>query len=318
MVVGGFNVGALAKKTFKETMDDNVLGLAAETAYYFFFSLFPLFLFAAPILGLVGDKQRTFAMIMQQLGSVVPGEAFAMVRGVLSDVIFSESAPGIISIGALLALWAGSNIFSSLMSTLNAAYNVKESRPWWKQKLIALACAGGAGVILLVATVVMIAGEGIVRTASRFIGLGETGRMVWTIIQYPIVILMVVGLAWLIFYVLPNVKQNKKQVLVGSAITTALFLVVTLIFRAYVQHFGNYNATYGTIGGVIVLLTWMYLAMLTVLIGGELNSELHKGSGPIEPRRGATIGGRIASAGGGRSSTERVDKATPLAARGPE
>jgi membrane protein len=311
MVFAGYNVGAVLKRTFKETMDDNVLGLAAETAYYFFFSLFPLFLFAAPLLGLLGNKEQTLAFAMQQLQSIVPADAFAMVRDVLDDVLYSKNAPGVASIGALLAIWAGSNIFSSLMSALNAAYDVKESRPWWKQKLIACACVIGAGIVLLMATLVMLAGEDIVKGLAGFLHIGSRAASIWTILQFPMAIAMLVGLAWTIFYVLPNVRQNKRHVLMGALLNTALFIAVTLIFRAYVQHFANYNKTYGTIGGVIVLLTWMYLSMLTVLIGGELASELHHGTGALDPRKGATIGGRVATAGG-RASTEQVSPSAPL------
>src|SRR5215210_1980184 len=120
MTIKGYKVGPLLKKTGKEILDDNVLGLAAQTAYYFFFSLFPLVLFAAPMLGVFGDKRQNFALILQQLSSSVPGEAFGLIRGVLSDVVFSTNAPGIMSIGALLAAWAGSNIFSALIDSLNS------------------------------------------------------------------------------------------------------------------------------------------------------------------------------------------------------
>jgi membrane protein len=311
MVFAGYNVGVVLKRTFKETMDDNVLGLAAETAYYFFFSLFPLLLFAAPLLSLFGNKTQTLDFVMQQMASAVPADAFALVRDVLNDVLYSKNAPGLASVGALLALWAGSNIFTSLMSALNAAYDVKETRPWWKQKLIACACVIGAGFVLLIATLVMLAGEDIVTAAAGHLGIGSTGQLIWTIIQFPLVILLLVCLASMVFYVLPNVRQNKRHIVAGALLNTVLFIVVTLVFRAYVQHFGNYNKTYGTIGAVIVLLTWMYLSMLTVLIGGELASELHHGTGAIDPRKGATIGGRIATTGG-HASTEQVSSSAPL------
>ena len=311
MVFAGYNVGVVLRRTLKETVDDNVLGLAAETAYYFFFSLFPLLLFSAPLLGLFGDKQHTMSVVMAQLASVVPADAFALVRGVLDDVLYSKSAPGVASVGALLAIWAGSNIFSSLMSALNAAYDVKETRPWWKQKLIACACVIGAGLVLLIATLVMLAGENIVNAAAGRLGIGSTGKLIWTVMQFPLVFVLLLVTSCLQYYVLPNVRQNRLHIVAGALMNTLLFIGVTLVFRAYVQHFGSYNKTYGTIGAVIVLLTWMYLAMLTVLIGGEFASELHHGTGALDPRKGATIGGRIATAGG-RASTEQVSPSTPL------
>src|SRR6186713_1420573 len=139
MVVMGYRVEALFKRTLRETLDDNLLGLSAQTAYYFFFSLFPLLLFVAPLLSLVGNKQETFGLLAGQLQQVVPSEGWSLIGGVIKDVVYAENAPGLMSIGALLAIWAGSNVFSALIGALNVAYDVKDTRPWWKQKLIAIA-----------------------------------------------------------------------------------------------------------------------------------------------------------------------------------
>src|SRR5690242_18113496 len=139
MVVLGYRVGALAKKTLKETLDDNLLGLSAQTAYYFFFSLFPLLLFVAPLLSLIGNKQQTFKMFTDQFQQVVPTEGWELIGGVIKDVVYAKNAPGLMSVGALLAVWAGSNVFSALIDALNVAYNVRDTRPWWKKKLIAVA-----------------------------------------------------------------------------------------------------------------------------------------------------------------------------------
>jgi len=317
MVVKGFQVKPLAKRVFKEVMDDNVLSLAAGTAYYFFLSIFPILLFVTPLLSVVGDKREVLGFLFGRLGQTIPAEAFGAFRAVVEDVVFSPNAPGLMSIGALLALWAGSNIFNSLMDALNGAYNVKETRPWWKRKLIAIGMVIVAGIIMALATVILLGGEDVVAWVSNTLGLGDTTRWVWTVLQFPLAISALVALAWIVFRVLPNIKQNNWHVLVGAIATTFLWLGVTLAFRLYVQNFGNYNATYGTIGGVIVLLTWMYLSMLTVLIGGELASELHHGTGAVDPRRGATIGDRIVSAGG-RPSTERITRVEPMAASGRE
>jgi membrane protein len=315
MTVLGYRVGPLVKRTAAEVMSDNVLGLAAQTAYYFFLSLFPLLLFVAPMLGVIGDKQQNFNLVMNALAGSVPSDAFSIVQGVVKDVVFSDSAPGVMSVGALLALWTGSNIFSALMDALNTAYGVKETRPFWKRKLIAAACVIGAGGVLLSATVILIAGGDIVNAVADRIGLGPAARAVWTIAPTIFALAALVAIAWVIYYFLPNLKQNRKQVLAGAVVATVLWVVVTLAFRFYVQNFGSYNATYGAIASVIVLLTWMYLSMLVLLTGGELNSEIHAGTGALNPRRGATIyGGRVATSAG-RASTDQVER---LAAHGPE
>jgi membrane protein len=307
MVIKGYRVGPLLKKTGREALNDNVLGLAAQTAYYFFLSLFPFVLFAAPILSLVGDQRRVVDWIMGQLSAAAPAEAIALVRGVVNDVVFSPNAPGIMSIGALLAAWAGSNVFSGLADALNQAYDATESRPWWKRKLIALCMVVLTGGIVAIAAVVMLAGPEIVKWLGTHLGLGEAVQLAWLMAQYPVALTFVAAALWLIYRFLPNVQQSGKQLMVGALVATVLWILVTLAFRVYVSNFGSYNKTYGTIGGVIILLTWMYLTMLVILVGGELNSELRRGTGALEPRRGAVYEGRVVTAPEpGYPSTERI------------
>jgi membrane protein len=308
MIIKGFRVGPLLKTTGKEILNDNVLGLAAQAAYNAFFSIFPFFLFAAPLLSLFGDKQKTFTWLMNQLATIVPGEAIDLVRSVIKDVVFSKNAPGIISVGAILALWSGSAVFGSLMSTLNSAYNVTETRPWWRRVLVQLASVFGLGLLTGIASIVMLAGPEIARGIGVRIGLDRYFVLAWTILQYPVAIAMIVLAFFLVYRCLPNLKQHPKQILVGSVAATVLWLLVTLLFRLYVTDFATYNRTYGTIGGVIVLLTWMYLTMIVLLAGGELNSELHKGTGATEPRRGAVYAGRVVTS----ANPERSSMDMPL------
>jgi membrane protein len=314
MRIKGFAVAPLLKRTGKEMLNDGIPGLAAQTAYYFFFSLFPLFLFLTPLLGVVGDEQETFGFLMQKLASAIPADAFRMVSDVVAQVVFDKDAPGIASVGALLAIWSGSNIFSSLMDALNRAYDVKETRPWWKKKLISISAVLVSGVILVAATLILIAGEDIVDTIGGWAGMDGSSKTLWTILQYPIALTMLIGLAWAQYLILPNLRQNRWHALAGAIATTVLWIIVTLLFRFYVQNFGNYNKTYGTLGGIIVLLTWMYLSMLVLLAGGELASELHKGTGANHARQGAVLNGRIAAGGRGRASTDR-GAAVPLHAK---
>lgn len=305
MIIKGFRVGPLLRTTGKEILDDNVLGLAAQAAYNAFFSIFPFFLFAAPLISLIGDKQKTFTWLMNQLATVVPSEAIDLVRGVIKDVVFSKNAPGLISVGAVLALWSGSAVFSALMGTLNTAYNVRETRPWWKRVLIQLAAVFATGALAGIASIVMLAGPEIAHGLGVRLGLDRQLVLAWTIAQYLIAIAMIVLAFYLIYRFLPNLKQHPRQILVGAIAGTVLWLIVTLAFRVYVADFSTYNKTYGTIGGVIVLLTWMYLSMIVLLAGGELNSELHAGTGAIEPRSGAVYAGRIVTtANPGRSSMD--------------
>ena len=313
MVIMGHRVWPLLKKTGQEILSDNILGLAAQTAYYFFFSLFPLLLFTTPLIGVFGDPESIINWVTGQAERVLPPDALGLVLGVVNDVVFSPNAPGLISIGVLLAAWTGSNVFNNLIFALNRAYDVEESRPWWKSRLISLAAVVVSGMFLLIASTIMLAGPELIDFVVSLVPGLEGTRTIWMIVQYPVAFVLLVGVMWMIYYFLPNLRQSKRQVLVGAVVATVLWIGVTLGFRAYVSNFASYNKTYGTIGGVIILLTWMYLTMLVILAGGELNSEIHHGTAAVKPRRNAVYEGRIVtSSAPGRVSTDRVERLPPL------
>jgi membrane protein len=294
MEIKGYNVGTLLNRTGKEILADGVPTLAAQTAYYFFFSLFPLLLFLTPLLSVIGERDQVMGFLLAQLRTVVQGDAVRPFAEAIANIVYAKNAPGLMSIGALLAGWSGSNIFGSLMTALNTAYDVEETRSWWKRQLIRLAVFVVAAVTMLLATLTMLGGENIIDRVGGFLGLGHTGRLAWKIIQFPLAFLFLVGLGFIIYYFLPNLKQGWKKVIVASTIMTVLWVIATLAFRMYIQYFPP-NPTYGIIGGVIILLTWMYYSMFVVLAGGELAAELHHGTGTSKVEAGAVYHGRIVS-----------------------
>ncbi|HEX7019603.1 MAG TPA: YihY/virulence factor BrkB family protein, partial [Gemmatimonadaceae bacterium] len=152
---------------------------------------------------------------------------------------------------------------------------------------------------------VVLNGEGVANWVGTLLHLGPSVVLAWKVLQYPLALAFLVVFAFLTLYMLPNVRQRKTHALVAAIITTALWLLATFLFRLYVRHFPP-NAAYGVIGGVIVLLTWMYYTMFVVLVGGELASELHHGSGAIAPDKGAVYVGRIVTGSGpGSASVKR-------------
>jgi membrane protein len=240
--------------------------------------------------------------LMSELTSVLPPTQLEAIRPVLEKVVFSPSAPGLMSIGLLLAAWSGSNIFGTLMGALNTAYDVQETRSWIKQQVIRLATFVLGSVIVVISTLVFLNGEGIADWVGNALGLGAVFMFVWKLIQFPLAIGGLVGLAFTTFYFLPDVKQHKTHVLVAALLTTFLWILATLLFRLYASHFPP-NPAYGLIGGVIILLTWMFYTMFVVLIGGELASELHHGTGAIAPNKGESLLGRIVTGSGPGSAS---------------
>src|SRR3954463_13627869 len=169
----------VAQKTISETLEDGILGVAAQVAYNFFFSLFPLLLFLAPFLSLIGNKQQIVSDLLARFSQFMPPAAFALLSGVIRDVVFAQNAPGLISLGALLAAWSGSNIFTTFMDALDTAYDVKDERPWWKKRLIALGVLVGWALIITVVTAILLAGDSFVGYARTRLGMGSSALTAW-------------------------------------------------------------------------------------------------------------------------------------------
>lgn len=303
MIVMGYRVGPLLKKTWREIGEDQIGLLAGSAAYNFFFSIFPILLFLAPLLSVVGNEQATFNFIMRQLMVALPPDQIPPFETVVHAVVFSSGAPGLISVGLLLAAWGGSNIVGTLMGALNEAYDVRETRSWLRQQGIRFLHFFLSGLIVISATIIILNGEGIANYVGGLLHLGPAFVIVWKIIQFPLAFLFMTLMAAFTFYLLPNVKQKRSQVFAAALVTTFLWLLATFLFRLYIQHFPP-NKAYGVLGAVIILNGWLYYCMFVLLAGGELASELHDGTGAVAPEKGDLFLGRIVSdTGPGVSST---------------
>lgn len=298
MRVHGYDVAALAKKTWAEIGKDKVTVYAAQMAYSFFFALFPLLLFFAALLSLVADKQTVMAQFNGRIAAALPGDVASLLGKTVEKVVFSKGAPGLLSFGLLTAAWSGSSIFGALRTALNDAYDVEETRPWWKQYVLQLGMLVLAGGVTVVATVILLNGEGIVSWLATHLGLGRITTLIWTVVQFPLAIGALVAVLWMVYYFLPNCRhQDKRILMIGATIATLFWIAATLLFRLYVQQFNALNPAYGAIGAIMVLLTWMYYSSFVLLAVGELAAELQAGTGradqPVattaEPISGAAV-----------------------------
>ena len=299
MVIRGYDVVALSKQTWAEIGKDKVAVYAAQMAYSFFFALFPLLLFFAALLSLVADKQAVMAEFNGRIAEALPGDVASLLGKTIEKVIFASGAPGLLSFGLLTAAWSGSSIFGALRVALNAAYGVEETRPWWQQYTLQLGMLILAGVVIVLSTVILLNGEGIVSWLAAHLGLQRMTAMIWTVIQFPLALVALVAVLWMIYYFLPDCRhQDKRILIVGSVVATIFFILATLLFRVYVQKFNQLNPAYGAIGAIMVLLTWMYYSSFVLLGIGELTAALQAGSGRADRPRTteATAGASVPSA----------------------
>ena len=279
--LGGLGVRDLAKRVWAEFSEDEVSDRAAALAYYFLFALFPALLFLTALLGLL-PIPNLMDRLMDYVSQAMPGDAASIIEKTLQEIVAGASG-GLLSIGVLGALWAGSNGMSSIMSALNAAYDVKETRPWWKTKALAIGLTLGFSVFILSALVLVVFGPKIGQIVAGWVGLGDVFTFVWNIVSIPLVMALVAIGVGIVYYMAPAVEQHWRWVTPGSVVAVVLWLAASLALRFYVTNFANYNATYGSIGGVILLMLWLYLSGMAILLGAEVNAEIEHAAA----RRGA-------------------------------
>ena len=307
--LGGLTMRQLARRVYDEIWKDEVLDRAAALAYYLVFALFPTLLFLTALLGLVpfpGLMDRLF----EYVDNALPGDAASVLRRVFGE-IQRNAHGGLLSAGALAALWASASGMASMMSALNAAYGIEDGRPWWKQRLIALALTVGFGLFIVAGLVLLVFGGQIGALVAAKLGLGDLFTTVWNVVSVVLVIGCVLfGLA-MVYYLAPDAKQHWWWVTPGSAVALALWMALSFGLRLYVSHFANYSATYGSIGGVILLILWLYLSGVVLLLGAEINSEIEHAAAERGALTAKAAGEKEAPADGGAPAPVALAKRRP-------
>ncbi len=268
----GRSFTAIARQVWRELGEDEIVDRAAALSYYFAFALFPTLLFLAALLGVL-PTAALLDQLIAYMARVLPVDAFSMLTKTLEEIL--RGARGsLVSLGALVALWAASNGMGSIITALNAAYDVTDTRPWWKIRLVAVGLTVVFSGFTLTALTLLVLGPPIAEGLAQMIGLGAAFTVVWNIVRWPVALALVLVGVGLVYYLAPTVKQRWSAVAPGAVFAVAGWLVASAGLRFYVAHFANYNATYGSIGGVILLLLWLYLTGLTLLVGAEINAEI--------------------------------------------
>jgi len=277
MIPLGGTIGwtTLFKRTIKETVADNCLGLAAQLAYYFFLSVFPALLVVVALTSVF--PRNLLDSILRWFGSFTPLDVLQIVSTQI-QLIVGTGHGGLLTFGLLGALWSSSSAMNATIDTVNRAYGIKEARSWWRVQALAIVLTIVLSIFVLVALTLVVAGPEIAEKLAVRHGLGPLFEWAWTILQWPVVFLLISEGFALVYYLAPDAEQRWPWVLPGAHLATALWLVISIGFRFYVMHFGQFNKMYGAIGGVIVMLLWFYLSGLVLLFGAEFNSEVEHAS----------------------------------------
>jgi membrane protein len=266
-------VRQLAIRVWRKTSEDELFDRAAGLSYYFLFALFPTLLFLTALLGLMpvgglADELLTHAR------RVLPPDAASLLERTLGEVVQGASG-GLLSIGILAALWGASSGMASIIRALNVAYDCRhEARPWWRRRLVALVLTLGLSLFTLAALFLLVFGARAGEALARWLGLGDVFAAVWTVARWPALLVCILTGIALVYHLAPAARRPWHWITPGSVFAAAAWVLASLGLRVYVASFADVNKTYGSIGGVILLVLWLYATGVALLLGAEIDSEI--------------------------------------------
>lgn len=293
MTIAGIHPVQFGKKVAREFTADDISGLAAELSYRYFLALFPFFIFLAALGGFIANMagvQNPTQNVMNLFGDALPADARSVLEKQVRGVVNSQNG-ALLSVGIIGALYAASGGMKALMKALNRVYDVPETRPFWKSTGLALlltlaATFGIIGSIILFIVTTAWAGD-----IADTIGAGSAFAMTIDIIRWPLILLLLFVAVGFMYWVAPNVKVPFRFISPGAVLFVIVWIVASIGFAFYVRNFASYNQTYGALGGVVILLLWLYLTNITMLLGAEINSLLDAERDPegVRQRREAVM-----------------------------
>ncbi|WP_079708794.1 YihY/virulence factor BrkB family protein [Paraliobacillus ryukyuensis] len=258
------------KQLFQRITEDDVGGLAAQLAYFLLLSLFPFLIFLVTLVGYLPVENVD---IMSFLNTYAPAEITQLIENNISQITNQRNG-GLLSIGIIGTLWSASNGVNAMMRAFNKAYDVDENRPFYISRLIAIVLTVALVVVVIIAFLLPIFGRQIGVYVFSFFNLSEGFLQVWNAMRWVISSLIVFIVLLSLYVLAPNKRIHLKNVAVGAVFATIAWQLVSLAFSYYVSSIGNYSATYGSLGGVIVLMIWFFISGMIIIIGGEINALL--------------------------------------------
>lgn len=271
----GMSVLTLLKQAVKDFLDDDMTTYAAALSYQVFFSIFPFIIFLVALLGFL-HLPDFFDWLRQQAEAVVPEQAMGPVNEVINTL--QQPQGGLMSIGVIVALWTASAGIRAIMNALNVAYDVKEGRPAWKLYPLSILYTLGIAAMLIAAAAFLLIGPQAMQWLAQQVGMEQLFVTLWTWLRWPVVLLLLTLAVAVVYYVAPDVEQDFRFISPGATLCVIVWILASLAFNYYVTSFADYNATYGSIGTIIVLLTYFFISAAVLLFGAEINAVIEHNS----------------------------------------
>ncbi len=271
-------------RTYADVENNHTLQMAAALSYYFVMALFPALIFLSAIVAFL-PVAGLFNQTLDLMSRFIPPEGMEIVRKVLADAV-TPNRGAFLSLGFLGTLWTASGGFAAAIEALNIAYDAKETRPFWKTRLLAMELSLAIGLLLLVALATMIVGPHFGQWLADHMHLSRVWLWIWPYIHWMISVGFTVLAVEILYFVGPNVKQRFLATLPGAVLSIGFWIGLSYLLGIYFRTFANFNKTYGTLGAGIALMVWLYWTGFAMLVGAELSAELAKrtNEGAIEQK----------------------------------
>jgi membrane protein len=265
----------LASGVWERIFKDRCLGTAAELGFYFMMSLFPFLIFVLSLLTFIEGARD---VLISNLARFIPREAMKLLQGWV-ETVFSDRSGGVLSFSFIFSLWTASTGTASLMELLSAAYDVGEGRSFWRSRWIAIALTLVLTILVIGGALTVTLGQPLMENLMERLGLSRVFAAVWLVVTYAGGLAMLFAGLAVIYYFGSNVHQKIRWILPGALFSAVALVLVSYAFTVYLRIFPSFDLTYGSMGAAIVLMLWLYLISLVILIGGEINSEIHRAAG---------------------------------------
>lgn len=250
----------------------DIAGFAAQLAYFFLLSLFPLLIFIITLLPYLNLDE---AQVFRLLENVAPEEVYILIEGTLVEVLVSRNG-GLLSIGIIGTIWSASNGMNAIVKSLNRSYALEETRPFFIVRLLSIVFTLLMIMLFVVALVLPVFGQQIGTILFSYFGFEEGFVKLWNSLRWTISPLIMFMVLVALYWIVPNTKLFLRSVIPGAAFAAFGWIIVSFGFSFYISNFANYSSTYGSIGGIIVLMLWLYISGIILLVGGQINAVMQE------------------------------------------
>jgi len=261
----------LLRRTVRATIDDDCLNLSAQLSYYLCLGFFPALLFLLALSSFFSLGNFT-DNVSSALGPFVSSEMLALIEDQMRRLGQTNDG-GLLTVGVLGAIWGSSSAVTAIVTAVNRAYDLPETRPWWRIRLIAISLTVLLALGAVLATAFIMAGPGVLQRLG-IAGDSNSWNLLWNLARWPVAFVLIAFAVGVVYHYAPDADQDWVWVTPGAVVATALWLLSSMALKIYVTLFADYEASYGAVGGIVVLLLWLYTSGLGILIGAELNAEI--------------------------------------------